>query len=327
MFSMWYRNGGWRDPEIIPYGPIEVEPAVASLHYGQTVFEGLKAFRGTDGTIRVFRANMNAERLEQSCERLCIPPIDRELFVEAIRELIRLDHMWIPHKRGESLYVRPLVFGTEPHLEVRPSREFRFLIMTSPVREYFDTQGVSTVSLKVEEHYTRSAPGGMGFAKTAGNYAATLQPGEESRRQGFDQVLWLDGQQHRYVEEVGQMNIFFQLGDRLITPALRGTILPGVTRDSVLTLARANGITVDERLITVDEILTAIDAGSLREAFGAGTASVIAPVGRISYRGLSRDINEGRPGPLSMRLYRQIGEIQHGDVPDIYGWTTPIDVV
>jgi len=325
MFSMRYRDGQWGEPEVLPYGEVGIEPGAASLHYGQSVFEGLKAFMGADGRARVFRPDMNARRLENSCQRLCIPAIPRGVFEEGIRLLIELDHAWIPRKRGQALYVRPLIFGTEPHLEVRPSGSFRLLVMTSPARNYYGESGAA-VSLKVEEGYTRAAPGGTGFAKTGGNYAASLLPGDEAKRQGFQQVLWTDGAEHRYVEEVGQMNIFFRLKDKVITPMLRGTILPGVTRDSVLTLLKDFGIPAEERRIPVDEIVAAIQNGTMVEAFGAGTAAVISPVGRIGYRGESLLVNGGQPGALAQRLWDEIIDIQNGTLPDRHGWNLLVDV-
>lgn len=322
MFQMEYRDGAWQHPAIVPYGPFAIEPGALALHYGQTVFEGLKAFRGDDGRTRVFRPDRNAARLAESCRRLCIPAFDTEIFLAAIDELVRIDRRWIPGKRGQALYIRPLIIATESHLNVRPAREYRFFIMTSPVREYF-TGG--TVKLKAERAYTRAAPGGTGYAKTAGNYAASLLPGSESQRQGHDQVLWLDGVEHRYVEEVGQMNIFFKIDGKVLTPDLRGTILPGVTRESVITLLADEGIVCEQRRIEIAEVLAAAEEGTLEEAFGAGTAAVIAPVGAISVDDRTIDVNQGRPGPLSLKLYDRIVDIQRGDADDIHGWNRLVD--
>ena len=238
---------------------------------------------------------------------------------------MRLDAAWIPSRRGEALYIRPLVFSDEGHLEVRPSSRFRFLVMTAPVRAYFEG-GMAAVSLKVEEHYTRSAPGGVGAAKTAGNYGASLYPGQLAQREGFAQVLWLDGVEHRYVEEVGAMNIFFRLGDTVVTPELRGTILPGVTRDSVLTMLRERGEQVEERRVEIAEIAEAIRAGTLTEAFGAGTAAIIAPVGRIAYKGEVLEINDNAAGPLTRSLYEEITALQRGERPDPHGWNRVISI-
>ena len=323
MFSAQFTDGRWGDYAVLPYGPIPLAPSNAALHYGQAVFEGLKAYRGSDDLIRVFRADKNIARLRDSCDRLCIPCVDERLFHAAIDALLSLDHEWVPRLRGQALYIRPIIFSDEGHLDVRPSSQYRFVVMTAPVRAYFD-QDVSAVDLKVEETHTRSAPGGTGYAKTAGNYGGSLYPGEKGRKEGFAQVLWLDGVEHRYIEEVGQMNIFFRLGDTVVTPELRGTILPGVTRDSVITLLKARGIEVVERRISIDEIVTALRDGSSVEAFGSGTAAIVAPVGSISYKGEQFDIGRGA-GELTAALYDELTGIQFGDVEDRYGWTRIIE--
>ncbi len=325
MFSMCHLDGRWQRPEIVPCEPIPLHPGCLALHYGQSVFEGLKAFRGGDGRIRLFRPDRNARRFEDSCRRLCVPPLPEGLFERAIEELVRMDREWIPRARGQALYIRPIVFAEESHLEVRPATRYRFVVMTAPVRNYYDP-GVGAVALKVQDRYTRAAPGGVGFAKTAGNYAASLLPGDEARREGYDQALWLDGAEHRYVEEVGQMNIFFHIGDRVVTPSLRGTILPGVTRECVIELLRDSGHRVEERLVEISEIVEASERGSLREAFGAGTAAVVTPVGRIGYRGRDCVVNEGRAGPLSRMLYDAILGIQLGERNDSRGWTRIVEV-
>ncbi len=325
MFSMKCRDGRWQQPEVLPYGPVRVDPANATLHYGQAVFEGLKAFMGKDGKVRIFRPDMNYRRLCDSCERLCIPAPDADHFYGALESLIELDHAWIPRKRGQALYIRPLIFSDESHLEVRPSRSFRFLVMTAPVRAYFD-EDAAAIDLKVEEQYTRSAPGGTGAAKTSGNYAASLFPGERGRQQGFAQVLWLDGVEHRYVEEVGAMNIFFRIDGKVITPSLVGTILPGVTRDSVIALMKDLGDPVEERRIEIDEVVDAIRAGRMQECFGAGTAAIIAPVGGISYRGEHLTVNDREAGEVTRRLYDELTGIQLGERPDRHGWNRLVKV-
>ena len=269
--------------------------------------------------LRVFRPEMNAERLQKSCERLCIPAIDQELFCAAIERLVAIDEKWLPSGRGESLYIRPLIFATEPNLLVKPADRYLFLIITAPVRGYFSTEG-GGVSLRAEPKYTRAAMGGTGFAKTGGNYAATLLPGMESVEQGFDQTLWLDGRDHYYVEEVGQMNIFFKIDDKFITPPLHGTILPGVTRDSVLTLLKDRGEKYEERPISMDEVLTAYDKGVLTEVFGAGTAAVIAPIQRIAYEDNLLEFDVESSGLASQWLCDTIVDIQTGAAEDIYGW-------
>jgi branched-chain amino acid aminotransferase len=324
MFSLDYTDGEWRNPQILPYGPVPVEPGACSLHYGQAVFEGLKAFHGKDGAIRVFRPDMNAQRMRVSCERLCIPPIDQDVFVRAIVELVKLDRAWIPSKRGEAFYVRPLIFSTEGHLDVRPSNEYRFLIMTSPVCAYFGDE-FRAIALKVEDKYTRAAPGGMGYVKTGGNYAASLLPGQESLNAGYNQVLWLDGRDHIYVEEAGQMNIVFKLDGKFVTPPLKGTILPGVTRDSVLTLLRDKGHDVEERPTSINEVLEGSKNGKLQEAFGCGTAAVVCPVGQLFYQDQIFNINNGEPGPSATELYDEILGIQLGEVEDKHGWNVVVE--
>lgn len=325
MFSMQFRDGRWQQPAILPYGPVAVDPANATLHYGQAVFEGLKAFMGEDGTVRIFRPDMNYKRLCDSCERLCIPEPDAEHFYGAMEALIQLDHAWIPRRRGQALYIRPLIFSDESHLEVRPSQAFRFLVMTAPVRAYFD-ESAAAIELKVEEQYTRSAPGGTGAAKTSGNYAASLYPGELGRREGFAQVLWLDGREHRYVEEVGAMNIFFRIDGRVVTPSLVGTILPGVTRASVIQLMADAGDPVEERRIEIEEVVTAIREGRMQECFGAGTAAIIAPVGGIAYRGEHLSINDGQAGDVTRRLYDELTGIQLGEIADRHRWNRLVKI-
>lgn len=330
MFSMTYANGEWFDPEIQPYQAIPLEPGVSMLHYGQTVFDGYKAFRGIDSEVRIFRPGMNAKRLHQSCRRLCIPIMDadelQDIMIRATRQLITLDQEWIPAHWGQSLYVRPLVIGTEATLEVRPADSYRFLIMTSPVGGYFANLDKG-VSLRVEDSLTRAASvGGLGAAKTAASYAASLLPGSESQRQGFDQVLWLDGNEHRYVEEVGAMNIFFKIGGKVMTPPLGGSILPGVVRDSVLTLLDDWGQAVEERRIGIDEVIDAFRAGEVEEVFGAGTAAVICPVASIGYKGELLALASAEPGELTQRLYDEITGIQYGKLPDRYGWNLQVSL-
>ena len=324
MFSMVYGDGDWGQAEIIPYQALAIEPGVAMLHYGQTVFDGYKVFRGEDGQARIFRPERNAARLHDSCQRLCIPimPVDEltEIMIQATRELIELDHAWIPSRWGHSLYVRPLVIGTEATLEVRAANRYHFLIMTSPVGSYF-TDLQKGVSLRVEDRFTRAASiGGLGAAKTAANYAASLLPGSQSRKQGFDQVLWLDSNEHRYVEEVGAMNIFFKIAGRVVTPPLGGSILPGVVRDSALTLLRDWDIPVEERRLGIDEVIEAFASGELEEVFGAGTAAVICPVASMGYRDELYRIASAPPGELTLRLYDELTGIQYGKIEDRHHW-------
>jgi len=328
MFSMEYVDGAWKNPRIEPYQALAMEPGVAMLHYGQTVFDGYKAFRGVDGEARIFRPDMNARRLHDSCQRLCIPimPVDElsQIMIEATRQLIALDHAWMPSQWGHSLYVRPLVIGTEATLEVRAANSYRFIIMTSPVGGYFSNLQKG-VSLYVEDRFTRAASvGGLGAAKTAANYAASLLPGFESRQQGFDQVLWLDGNEHRYVEEVGAMNIFFKIGGKVVTPPLGGSILPGVVRDSVLTLLDDWELPVEERRIAIDEVVAAFRSGELEEVFGAGTAAVICPVASIGFKGEVFQVATTPPGELTLRLYDELTGIQYGKLTDRHGWNVTV---
>ena len=330
MFSMVYENGTWKNPEIHPYQALALEPGVSMLHYGQTVFDGYKAFRGLDGEVRIFRPDMNARRLYDSCLRLCIPIMAAEelceIMIQATRQLIELDHDWVPSQWGHSLYVRPLVIGTEATLEVRAANSYHFMIITAPVGSYF-TNLQKGVSLRVEDRFTRAASiGGLGAAKTAANYAASLLPGFESQNQGFDQVLWLDGNEHRYVEEVGAMNIFFKIDGKVVTPPLGGSILPGVVRDSTLALLADWGLPVEERPITIDEVVAAFRSGEPEEVFGAGTAAVICPVASIGFKGEIFQVISAPPGELTLRLYDELTGIQYGKLVDRHGWNVHVPI-
>ena len=321
MFCMDYKDGAWRDGEILAYGPIALEPGAMVLHYAQMAFEGLKAFRGDDNVLRLFRPDRNARRLKASCERMCIPAIDEDLFVAAIKQLVRIDRGWVPDRAGHALYIRPLVFSIEPHLEVRPSRAFRFIVLTCPVGGYFDG-GRSGLSLKVEESFARTAPeGGVGACKTAANYATTFQSGSQSRADGFDQVLWLDGAHHCYIEEAGLMNVFFKIDGTVVTPGLNGAILPGVTRDSVITLLRDQEIPVEERQITIEEVADAARQGSLDEIFATGTAASVAPVASLNFRSEKLLPSMASPGQVTNQLFEHLTGIQYGRLPDPHRWT------
>lgn len=326
MFSMTYRSGGWRDPEIAPYGPIAIEPGAMTLHYAQMAFEGLKAFLGVDGRIRVFRPDRNARRLRLSCRRMCIPEIDEDDFIEAVSRLVHIDRGWISDRPGFGLYIRPVVFSAEQHLEVRPSQFYRFIVITCPVGAYFKT-GDTGLALKVEDHFARTAPhGGVGETKTSANYATTFSAGSQAREEGFDQVLWLDGSEHRYVEEAGLMNVFFKIGDRVVTPELNGAILPGVTRESIIALLRDRGIVVEERAVGIDEVVEACDDGALEEVFVTGTAAAVLPVGRLNFK--RRDLIPVRAGEarLTKSLYDELTGIQYGRIEDRHRWNHPLDM-
>jgi branched-chain amino acid aminotransferase len=326
MFSMTYDGGRWGNPEITPYGPVLVEPAAIAIQYAQTVFEGLKVYRGADGVLRMFRPDRNAARLKASCERLCIPPLPADTFIEAISALVRVDEAWVPSRFGYSLYVRPIVTAMDGYIGVRPSRHYRFFIVTCPVGMYF-REGGKGLQLKVEEKLTRApAEGGLGAAKAAANYAASLLAGATAIKEGFDQVLWLDGTHHRFVEEAGLMNVFFALNGRVLTAPLGDSILPGVTRESVIALLRDRGMPVDERPVAIDEVAAAAQRGELDEMFASGTAAVVTPIGRLSWRGQDVRARSAVPGPLAKSLYDELTGIQFARLPDRRGWTRPIEM-
>ncbi len=321
MFVMEYdETRGWHRPRIIPYGDFNLDPASVVLHYGQAIFEGLKAYRGTDGHIRLFRPMENMKRMNRSAWRMCMPSIDEKMILDAIKELVSIESRWVPGQHGTSLYIRPFMIATEAFLGVRPAKEYIFSIILCPVGAYY-AEGFNPVKIFVTEKFVRAAKGGVGEAKTAGNYAASLMASEEAKEKGFTQVLWLDAAERKYVEEVGTMNIFFLMDDVLVTPALSGSILPGITRDSVIHLAKSWGIEVQERPVSIDEIIEKADSGQLQESFGSGTAAVISPVASLYYKGKEIQINNGETGPLAQRLFDEITAIQYGDKEDEFGWT------
>ncbi|OGK85464.1 MAG: branched chain amino acid aminotransferase [Candidatus Rokubacteria bacterium GWF2_70_14] len=314
---------GWYDPRVEPYAPIPLDPAAAVLHYAQAVFDGLKAFRGVDGKLRLFRPQKHVERLNNSARRMCIPPLDPELALQSIVTVVQTDGEWVPRMLGTSLYIRPTIIASEAFLGVRPARSYVYFVILSPVGAYYP-EGMAPVKIRVEERYVRAVEGGLGGAKTGANYAASLMAGEEAKHQGFTQVLWLDGVHRRYIDEVGTMNIMVKIGDEVITPPLTGTVLPGVTRDSVLTLLRDWGLRASERQVGIDEVMAAHRAGTLTEVWGTGTAAVISPVGELAYKGETMVINGGKIGPLTQRLYDAIVGIQYGQAPDPHGWTLEV---
>jgi branched-chain amino acid aminotransferase len=315
---------GWYDPRIEPYGPLSLDPAAAVLHYAQAVFDGLKAFRGRDGRVRLFRPQKHVERLNQSARHLCIPELDPELGLQSLVELVRLEQDWVPASVGTALYIRPTIIASEPFLGVRPARQYLYFVILSPVGAYYK-EGMNPVKIRVEDKYVRAVEGGIGAAKTGANYAASLAASEEAHHAGFTQVLWLDGAHRRYVDEVGTMNIMMRIGDEVVTPPLAsGTILPGITRDSVLTLLREWGVRVAERPLPIDEVVAAAHGGALREVWGTGTAAVISPVGELAYKGERLVINGGRTGELTQRLYDAIIDVQYARAPDTRGWTVAV---
>lgn len=324
MFLMNYDEGkGWHDPRIVPYGPIELDPAAMCLHYGQEVFEGLKAYRKEDGRILLFRPDRNMARLNSSNERLCIPAIDEAFAVEAIKKLVSVDQDWIPTAEGTSLYIRPFIFATEAQVGVHPAQELLFAIILSPVGAYYP-EGLNPVKIYVEDKYVRAVRGGMGYTKTGGNYAASLKAQDEAEKVGYTQVLWLDGVERKYIEEVGTMNVFFVIDDEIVTPELQGSILPGVTRMSCIELLKKQGYKVSERRLSIEEVAEAADAGKLKEAFGSGTAAVISPIGELKWDEKVMTINNGEIGTISQHLYDTLTGIQWGKLPDPYGWTVEV---
>ena len=316
-------EGKWHNARIEPYGPLSLDPATLVLHYGQAVFDGFKAFRSSTDGVVLFRPKDHLVRLNASSARLCIPPVDGTFVLDALKQLIRLDADWVPRSFGCSLYVRPVIIATEAGLGVRPAKTYCFFTILSPVGAYY-REGFQPVRILVSDKYVRSVRGGLGAAKTPANYAASLLAGEEAKAGGFTQVLWLDGAERTYVEEVGTMNIFFRMGDSLVTPALEGPILGGITRDCVIRLAAHWGIHVEERRISMAEVLSAYEAGKLLEVFGSGTAAVISPVSELVFQGKSLIINQGRIGGWTQRLFESVTGIQYGKMEDPFGWTVPV---
>lgn len=324
MFIMNYDEGeGWHNPRIVPYGPIALDPAAMCLHYGQEVFEGMKAYKTEDGRIQLFRPEKNMARLNVSNERLCIPQIDEAFCVEAIKKLVDVDKDWIPTEAGTSLYIRPFIFAIDPHVGVHPAKHLMFVVILSPVGAYYP-KGLDPVDIYVEQQYVRAVKGGMGFTKTGGNYAASLKAQDEAANKGYTQVLWLDGVERKYIEEVGTMNVFFVIGDEVVTPELSGSILSGITRMSVIELLKHKGYKVSERRLSIQEVYDAHDNGTLKEAFGTGTAAVISPIGTFEWEDKKITVADGGIGEISQMLYDTITGIQCGKIKDEYGWTVEI---
>ena len=325
MFLMNYNAGqGWHDARIVPYGPLELDPSSMVLHYAQEVFEGLKAYRWADGSVHLFRPEENARRMQRSNERMCIPAIAEEDFVQAVKTLVKLDQDWVPHQEGTSLYIRPFVFATDAHLGVHASQSYLFCIILSPSGSYYPN-GIDPVDIYVESHDVRAVRGGTGYTKCGGNYAASVRAGAEAEKAGYAQVLWLDGVERKYIGEVGAMTVMFKVDGKVITPALTGSILPGITRMSCLELLRSWNIPVEERLITAQELFDAADSGKLEEAWGTGTAAVISPIGKMRWEARNAVVNGGKIGEISQKLYDTLTGIQWGKVPDSFGWVTGID--
>ena len=321
MFMMDYTEGkGWHDPRIIPYQPISLDPSAMIFHYGQSVFEGLKAYVTVDQQALLFRPDQNFKRLNRSNERMSIPQIDEEFALEALKELVTIEREWIPTNPGTSLYIRPFIIATEPNLGVHPSKTYHFMIIMSPSGSYY-AGGINPVKIMVEQQYVRAVKGGTGEAKTGGNYASALKGQEIASQEGYAQTLWLDGKENKYVEEVGSMNIFFKINGTVITPELNGSILPGITRDSMIQVLKSKNIPVEERRITIDEVIDAAHSGTLEEVFGTGTAAVISPVGELKYLDEKIIVNNGEIGEVSQLLYDTLTGIQNGSIEDTFGWT------
>ena len=324
MFVMDYTEGeGWHDARIVPYQPFALDPATVVFHYAQEIFEGMKAYRAPNGDVLLFRPEENFKRLNLSCERLCIPKLDEKYLLEGLLELIRLEQDWIPTAPDTSLYIRPFVFANDPYIGVKASTKYIYCVILSPVGPYY-AEGLKPVKIYVEDEYVRAVKGGMGFAKTAGNYAASLLAGEIAHEKGYSQVLWLDGVSHKNVEEVGAMNIFFKFNDELVTPALNGSILGGITRKSVVELAKHMGIKVSERTVPIAEVFERHAKGELEEVFGSGTAAVVSPVCELNMKGNKITINNGEMGELTKKLYDTLTGIQWGRIEDPFGWTMEV---
>ncbi|MEA5047925.1 MAG: branched-chain amino acid aminotransferase [Eubacteriales bacterium] len=328
MFVMDYDEGqGWHDGRIIPYGDISIDPASCVLHYAQMMFEGMKAYKTADGHVQLFRPDMNAKRLNRTNERMCMPPMEEELFLAAVKATVRADIDWVPEKPFTSLYVRPFIISDEVSFSVLPAKHYRFMIILCPSGPYYAANmgKLSATRIFVEDEFIRAAHGGTGFAKVGGNYAGGMKASQKAMEYHCKDVLWLDAAEHRYVEEIGTSNAFFMIGDEVITAPLGGTILPGITRDSVITLLKEWGVKVSERRLSIDELFAASAEGSLKEVFATGTAAVISPIGMLFYKGEEHFINHNEVGTLSQKLYDTLTGIQTGKIPDTRGWIQRVE--
>ena len=327
MFVMDYTAGqGWHDARIVPYGPFQLDPATAVLHYAQEIFEGMKAYRTADGTVQLFRPDCNAKRMQDSADRLCIPAIPEEDYIQAVEAIVDVDRDWVPHTFGASLYIRPFVFATDVGLGVHASRHYTFCIICSPSGAYY-AEGIDPVRIYVEDDYIRAAPGLTGFTKCGGNYAASIKAGELAEEQGYAQVLWLDGVEKKYVEEVGSMNIMFKIDGKVYTAATVGTVLPGVTRRSCIELLKDWGYEVIEGKLAIADVMQAARDGKLEEVFGTGTAAVVSPVKELVWKGEHAYIGDGKIGPVTQKLYDTMTGMQWGRLPDTKGWIVPVKPV
>ena len=325
MFMMDYTKAkGWHDARIVPFGPIELHPAATVLHYGAEIFEGLKAYRTASGEVQLFRPLENMKRLNNSAERLCLPTIPAEENLQLLKTFVKTEQDWVPHAEGTSLYLRPFLFGNDPFLGVHGVDHATYMIIASPSGSYYK-EGLNPVSIMIESEDVRAVRGGTGYAKCGGNYAASNRAGDKAEKKGYSQVLWLDGVERKYIEEVGAMNVMFKIAGEIVTPALTGSILPGVTRKSCIEMLKRKGFRVSERLLSVDELRDALENGTLEEAFGCGTAAVVSPIGKLSYLGKEYEINGGKIGPVTQDLYDSLTGIQWGKLEDTYGWIEKVN--
>jgi branched-chain amino acid aminotransferase len=325
MLMIDYKGGsGWHDARIVPYGPLSLDPASTCFHYGQLIFEGMKAYKVDDDKVVLFRPDQNMARMNNSCERMCIPPIDEKETLDAIATLVRLDKGWVPAAPGTSLYVRPFIISNEPLLNVHPANSYLFITILSPVGAYYKS-GLNPVKIYVEDNYVRAVKGGTGFAKCAGNYASSLKSQIEADKKGYSQVLWLDGVERKYIEEVGSMNVFFVIDGEVVTPELNGSILPGITRKSVIEVVKSWNMPISERRIAIDELARLYKDGKVQEAFGAGTAAVISPIGELKWGDLVMRFSDGKIGAVSQKLYDEISGIQTCKKEDKFGWVYAVN--
>jgi len=321
MFIMDYTpDKGWHDLRIVPFENLSIHPACTALHYGSEIFEGLKAYRRADGQVQLFRPIENIRRMNNSAERLCLPEIPEDLAMEVLLKFVNTEKEWTPHKKGTSLYLRPFMFGNDESLGVHAVKHATFVIIASPVGSYYK-EGINPVKIMIESEDVRAVRGGTGYAKCGGNYAASNRAGKKAEEKGYAQVLWLDGVERKYIEEVGAMNVMFKIAGKIVTPMLSGSILPGVTRKSCIEVLKKEGYTVEERLLSVEELGTALKNGTLEEAWGCGTAAVVSPIGELCYKDVKYPINEGKIGPVTQKLYDTLTGIQWGEIADPFGWT------
>jgi branched-chain amino acid aminotransferase len=321
MFQALYEGGTWKQPKVMPYGNLSFSPAMLAIHYGQAVFEGMKAYRTKDGNISIFRVDKHFQRFNKSLERMCMPTISEELFIGGLHTLLATDQHWVPSTAGSSLYIRPVMFATEAKLGVKISEQYQFIIMTTPVGPYY----TKSLRVKIEDTFVRASEGGVGFAKCAGNYGASFYPTQLAKQQGFDQVLWTDSREHKYIDEAGTMNVMFIIGNKLVTPELTSALLDGVTRESILKLSKELGLDHEERRISVSEIEQGLENGVVTEAFGAGTAAVVAPIASITINGKTHTLPEPTDASFQKRVKQKLSDIRLGLVPDAYSWNYIIE--